>query len=78
MWKRLCCWRGKARKSKGFRVLDKICGCAFAVVWGENCFRLPWWGKENERFGKIIIANQIVDFFECGGESWRIIIIRYD
>nr|DAZ06249.1 MAG TPA: hypothetical protein [Caudoviricetes sp.] len=27
--------------------------CAFVVEWGEICFWLPWWGKENKRFGNI-------------------------
>lgn len=52
MWRRLFCWRGKPSKSKGSGILGRICGCAFAVGWGEIGFRLPWWGKENERFGK--------------------------
>ncbi len=34
------------------------CRCAFMVDLGEICFRLPWWGKKNERFGKSRITHQ--------------------
>jgi hypothetical protein len=52
MWKPSCCWSGNRSKSEDFEDLGRICGCAFVVVRGIICFRLPWWGKENERFGK--------------------------
>lgn len=52
MWRRLYCWRGKPSKLKGSGDLRRICLCSFAGDWGEICFRLAWWGKGNERFGK--------------------------
>ena len=52
MWKPWFCWRRKPSKSKCSGVLRRKCRCAFVGDWGEICFRLLWWGKENERFGK--------------------------
>lgn len=63
MWRRWCCWSGKARKSKGFGVLGGICRCAFGVDWGVICFLLPWWGKENERFGKRLEYKYNVEIY---------------
>lgn len=54
MLRRWCCWRGKGGKSKDSGDLGRIYRCVFVVDRGAICFRLPWWGKENERFGKII------------------------
>lgn len=31
-----------------------MCRCVFVSVVDEICFRLLWWGKENEHFGKTI------------------------
>lgn len=36
----------------GLWALTVICRCAFVSGWGRICFRLPCWGKGNERFGK--------------------------
>lgn len=57
MWKPLRCWSGKASKSKGFGDFWGICRCAFVDGWSKICFRLPWWGEENERFGKTIVER---------------------
>lgn len=37
MWKRWCCWRGKARKSKDYGDLCWICRCAFVVYICAIC-----------------------------------------
>jgi len=39
-------------KSKGFGGLGKAFGCVLVVDKRDICFRLPWYDKENERFGK--------------------------
>lgn len=57
---RWCCWSRRPRKSKGLGDLGRICRCAFVGDWGEMCFQLPWWGKENERFGKRLYVSILI------------------